>query len=276
MFGFARRIVKWTVVSGLVVFGLVSVVGATRIKTAWWSVRDHLRSNVDELVDTRVALQHEIRKLQKEYPERIADLRVQVREIEKNVQECERDRRVCEEVVLLCESDAEVLQAKLTTADSETETVGLVPANVEFRAERLDRRDALHRAAQITETAVAYRSRMDDLDSEHQLLKEERVRIHAELAELESEYRQFKAEIGSMNREIDALKRKEDLVELARRRQGDQEDLFSDRATALQTVRDRIERKKIELEEALHGYRSFRSGNEYEARARLRLANGAD
>lgn len=272
MFGFVRRIFKWTIVSGLVVFGLVSIVGATRVKTAWWSVRDHLRANVDELVDTRIALQHEIRKLQKAYPQRIADLRYQVREIERDLTDCEKDRRICEEVVALCESDADVLQRKLLAAEAEGDEVGLVPVRVEFRAEQLQRSDALHRAARITETAVTYRGRLIDLESEKELLAEERVRIRAELAELESEYRQFKAEIGSMNREIDALKRKEKLVDLAKRRQHEQDDLFSDRASALQVVRDRIEKKKIELEETLRGYRSFRSGNEYEARARLRLA----
>ena len=67
MFRFFGRMFRWSVFGGLILVGLVAVVGATRIKTAWWSVRDHLRDNVDELIDSKTALRHEVEKLAEEY-----------------------------------------------------------------------------------------------------------------------------------------------------------------------------------------------------------------
>jgi hypothetical protein len=103
------------------------------------------------------------------------------------------------------------------------------------------------------------------------MLLDERARVALEVAALEREYREFQSEVGSMLREIDALKRKEKLVDLSERREREREDLFSDRASALAAVKDRIERRKIELDERLRAHRAFRPGNEYESRARLRL-----
>ena len=79
-----------------------------------------------------------------------------------------------------------------------------------------------------------------------------------------------------MLREIDSLKRKEKLVDLAEARRGDREDIFSDRASSLQAVKDRIDKRTIELDAKLKGMRSHRGGNEYEARARVRLQSAGE
>ena len=52
----------------------------------------------------------------------------------------------------------------------------------------------------------------------------------------------------------------------------DREDLFRDRATALGNLKDRIERRRIELDHRIHAARAVPVADEYEARARLRLA----
>jgi len=274
MFRFFGRMTRWGVIGALGLAGLIAVVGLTRVKTAWWSVRDHLRSNVDEIVDTRVALQHEIRKLQDEYPERIADLRIQVKEIDRDLGSCSEDVNLCQEVVALCESDIMVLNAKLEVADSDAD--GLGPDRVEFRSERLGRAEALTRAGRIAATASSYRDRLNDLTAEQQILREERGRLRAELAEMEREFREFQTEVGTIAREIDSLKRKEKLVKVAERRQKDTDDIFADRASGLTAVKEKIERRKIQLDERLRALRGVRSGNEYEARARLRLVQAGD
>jgi chromosome segregation ATPase len=274
MFRFFGRMTRWGVIGALGLAGLIAVVGLTRVKTAWWSVRDHLRSNVDEIVDTRVALQHEIRKLQDEYPERIADLRCQVKEIDRDLGSCSEDVNLCQEVVALCESDIMVLNAKLEVADSDAD--GLGPDRVEFRSERLGRAEALTRAGRIAATASSYRDRLNDLTAEQQILREERGRLRAELAEMEREFREFQTEVGTIARDIDSLKRKEKLVKVAERRRKDTDDIFADRASGLTVVKEKIERRKIQLDERLRALRGVRSGNEYEARARLRLVQAGD
>jgi chromosome segregation ATPase len=274
MFRFMGRMTRWGVIGALGLAGLIAVVGLTRVKTAWWSVRDHLRSNVDELVDTRVALQHEVRKLQEEYPERIADLRCQVKEIDRDLTACTEDVNLCQEVVALCESDITVLNAKLQVADSDAD--GLGPDLVEFRSEKLGRAEALTRAGRIAETASSYRARLEDLTAEQQILRDERSRLRAELADMEREFTEFQTDAGTISREIDSLKRKEKLVKVAERRQEETDDIFSDRASGLIVVKEKIERRKIQLDERLRALGGIRTGNEYEARARLRLVEGGN
>jgi len=270
MFRFLGRTFRWAAVGTLVLVGLVAVVGVTRVKTAYMSVREHLRENVDELVDSRVALRHEVKKLQREYPKRIADLKVQLRELERDQVACQRDRRVAQEVVTLAESDVELLRERIAAGEAVGREGAFV--SVEFRAELLDRDQAVARASRIAETASSYRAQLGDLTAENEMLSSERVRLQAELAATESEYRTFSAEVGSLLREIESVKRKEKLVALAERKRRDNEDLFQDQATALGRVREMIERRRIQLDERLKAARALPGGNEYEAKARLRLA----
>jgi len=270
MFRFLGRTFRWAAVGTLVLVGLVAVVGVTRVKTAYMSVREHLRENVDELVDSRVALRHEVKKLQREYPKRIADLRVQLSELERDQIACQRDRRVAQEVVTLAEADVELLRERIAAGEAVAREGAFV--SVEFRSELLDRDQAVARASRIAETASSYRAQLGDLTAENEMLSAERARLQAELAATEAEYRTFQAEVGSLMREIESVKRKEKLVALAERKKRDNEDLFQDQASALGRVREMIERRRIQLDERLKAARALPGGNEYEAKARLRLA----
>jgi len=270
MFRFMRSIIKWGVVGGLGVVALMAVVGTTRIKTAFWSVRDHIRTNVDELVDTRVALRHEVEKLKNEYPKRIAEIRIQQRSVDRDISQCEKQLHQGEEVVAIARGDIEVLRSRLDLADADAD--GISPRPIEFRAQRLTRGAALTRAAEAADVAANYEERVFDLRNERKLLFDEKARLAADRASMEQEYAQFQAEVTTIGRDIDSLERKEKLVALTERRRGEREDLFADRASSLNVLKERLARKKIELEEQLKGMNSFGGANEYEARARLRLA----
>lgn len=269
MFRFMRGMIKWSVIGGLGLLGLVALVGVGRVKAAYVSVREHVRSNMDEMIDTRQALLTEMKKLQKEYPDRIAELRVQLREVDRAVGDNAKDTRLCREVVALCRSDREVLAAKLDANDRDADGIS-VPV-IEFRSERLDRNDAVARASRILETERQYGDRLSDLTDETAVLRNEKAQIQAELEQTESEYRDFQMEYTALMREADSLERKEDLVDMAEARRGEREDIFSDRASSLQTLKDRMEKQKIKLDAKLQGLRTYRNGNEYETRARLRL-----
>ena len=158
MFRFMRSIMKWSVIGALGLTGLVALVGVGRVKAAYLSVREHVRSNMDDLVDTRVALKEEIDKLEKEYPKRLADLEMQLREIDRAVVANEDDTQLCREVVALCRSDRQTLTAKLAASDSDAD--GINTPVIEFRSERMVRGDALARAARIAETENQYSDRL--------------------------------------------------------------------------------------------------------------------
>lgn len=268
MFRFMGRAFRWGLTGLLVTVGLVAVVGLARVKTAYYSVRDHLRTNMDDLVDSRVALRHELGKLQKEYPERIADLRVELARADRDLAACLDDRRICEEVVLLAENDLDVLQQRISHAGNGD--LGFV--SIEFRSERLGPDEATRRAARIASTATSYRRRLGDLEGEADLLREERASLQNQLTEIQSEYRTFQAEASSLLREIDALQRKEKMVEIAERRAGrGDEDPFSDRSASLARVKEKIEARRIRLDEKLRAIRGFKSGDAYEAEARMKV-----
>jgi chromosome segregation ATPase len=267
MFRFMRSIIKWGVIGGLGVVALIAVVGTTRVKTAFWSVRDHIRSNMDELVDTRVALEHEVDKLKEEYPQRIAEIRIQQISVDRDIANCEKQLHLSEEAMAVALGDLEVLRERLDSTDADADGV-----TIQFRAARLSRGAALDRAADAADYAKSYEERAMDLRKERKLLYDEKTRLAAERASLEQEYARFQAEIETIGRDIDSLERKKKLVQLAERRRGESEDIFSDRASSLGVLKDRIARKKIELEEKLKGLNSFGGSNEYETRARMRIA----
>ena len=168
-----RGIVKWTVIGALGTALLVGVVGMGRVKTALLTVQDHFRSNVDDLIDTRVALRHEVEKLKNEYPVRIAEIRIQLREIDRDLALCTSDVRKFEDMLALAESDSQVLRTRLETADSDAD--GVNPTFVEFRAQRLDLGAAYTRAAEIAEKALTYQEHLSDLQTQQGLLIIEEV-----------------------------------------------------------------------------------------------------
>jgi len=267
MFRFIRSIIKWGVIGGLGLTALVAVVGTTRVKTAFWSIRDHIRSNVDELVDQKIALEHEVQKLKREYPQRLAEIRMQQVSVDRDIAICEKQLHVSEEAGAVARGDLEVRQQRLGDTDADADGV-----TIQFRGARLTHDAALDRAADAADYAKSYEERAVDLRKERKLLYDEKARLVGERASLEQEYARFQVEIATIGRDIDSLERKEKLVALAERRRGDQEDIFSDRASSLNVLKDRISRRKIELEEQLKGLSAMSGTNEYETRARLRLA----
>lgn len=267
MFRFMRGMVKWSVIGGLGLLGLVALIGPGRVKAAYTSVRDSVRSEVDGLVPTRQALLEEMQALEEEYPERIAELRMQLTEVDRAVVANADDVRLAREVIALCRSDREALTARIESIGGDAVNV---PA-IEFRSERFDREEALDRAARIARTEAQYSERLSDLTSETEILRSERARIAEEVAKTEKEFADFRMEYRSLLREVDSLERKEDLVQMAESRRKNLEDVYSERAGSLVALKDRMERKRIELDAKLSGFHSPREGGEYEARARLKL-----
>jgi chromosome segregation ATPase len=265
MFRFTGRLIRLSMLALLLGGAVVAVVGVRRVESAYLSVRDHLRANVDGMVDARVALRHEVENLSREYPRRIADLRGQLSDIDRDVAECEAQRRVSDEVVALCRGDLEVIGGAVAALPAEGGAIA-------FRGERLTRADAERRAARIGETTRAHAVRGEDLARELTLLEAERERIRSELATTEEEFRSFTAEAASMLREIDALGRQEKLVDLAERRAKTAADPLAERSASLAELKGRIERRRTELSERLNALGVIENGGEYEARARLQLA----
>jgi hypothetical protein len=265
MFRFIGRLIRLSVLLLVAGGAFVALVGVHRVKSACVSIRDHLRSNVDGLVDARVALRHEVEDLSRDYPKRIAELRSHLDGIERDLSACERERRVSGEVVALCRGDVEVLRSGMAA---------LPPGGgaFSFRGDRLSLADAERRAARIAETASMHEKRSGDLDRETAMLSGERERLRAELAAVEEEFREFAVQAASLLREIDAVSRQEKLVTLAERRATREADPLSDRAASLAEVKARIDRRRTEMDVRLRALSSAATVGEYEARARLNLA----
>ncbi|MCU0727762.1 MAG: hypothetical protein MUE73_18545 [Planctomycetes bacterium] len=251
MFRFLGRLMRLSVLAVVAGGALVAIVGVHRVKAAYVSVRDHVRSNVDGLVDARIALRHEVEGLSRDYPKRIAELRSQLGEIDRDLLACERERLLSGEVVTLCRADVDVLRAGMDALSAGAGTFA-------FRGDRLTLAEAERRAGRIAETARTHEQRRSDLDRETELLSDERDRLRGELAVLEEEFRSFTAQANSLLREIDALSRQEKLVSHAER--------------PLEEVKARIDRRRTEMEVRLQALTSATRGGEYEARARLNLA----
>jgi chromosome segregation ATPase len=173
----------------------------------------------------------------------------------------------------MAENDVEILRERLAAAD-DGHPDGLV--SIEFRARTLDREAAIARASDIAGKASKHRALLEELDDEARMLTEERDRLRTELTDLEREYRAFQAEAAGLEREIESVQRREKLVAILERKKKDRDDLFRDRASALGNLKDKIERRRIELDHRIRAARARPVADEYEARARLKLDAAGD
>ena len=95
----------------LVVAGIAAMVaGPERVHAMAHQVKTEISDVIDANIDDPVALRSQLRKLQKEYPKRIASVQADLTDLHQQIRELEREKAVAQRVVLLARQDAELQQ----------------------------------------------------------------------------------------------------------------------------------------------------------------------
>jgi phage shock protein A len=221
----SRGIVRWGLISGLALGGLVLVFGTQPVLSCVSAVRAKAQGAVDSLVDNPTALRRQLTSMADQYPDRIAKVRGELAQVSSQIEQFQRDCEVSKRVISLATDDLAQMKDLLTRAESESgvqvSASGVPTAKVivRFEGTRFDMDEAYQEARRINEVRLGYADRLATNEHHLSLLNEQKTRLADILGKLEGEYSTFQTQLWQLDRQIDAIERNERLITMTREMQ---------------------------------------------------------
>ena len=217
MFSFSRSVLRWGLIGAVGLGGLAFLVGPDRIATGFQQLRSKAQSVADDLVDDPVALRRQLQQLAERYPERIAEVRGELAEIERQKTQLEKDREVARRVVAMTTSDLEELRGMLAEGEISAASGRTVAIRVNSRS--VDLATARGEARRIAAIRRTYQDRYAGDDTQVDFLQQQQERLQEILAQLEDESDRYEAKLWQLDRQIDAIARNDRLIDMTREQQ---------------------------------------------------------
>ena len=259
--GMCKKIIRTGVVGGVIagaaIGATVLIAGPERSAAILDQLQDSVVQTIDENLEDPVALRAQLRELENEYPERIADLRGDLGELQGQIRQLEREKEVSDRVVVLAQRDLEQLgESSLALASNEN-------PYYQHQSES--------RARQIRQTQAVYSNRASEASHDLVYLRQQESRMIEVLAQLETEYSNFQAQLWQLERQVDAIARNERLIELMEDRQKTIDELSRFEVVSLDHMVGRLAEMRSRQEAELEMLASDQRRTDYESIAKMEL-----
>lgn len=257
--------------------GLALVIaGPTRASAIVGQAHTAILSHIDGNIDDPVALRTQLRDLEREYPERIAQVRGDLAELKLQMRQLERERAVAERVVSLAERDISTL-APLVAEASVSQGVATASAgirnvvSVQFDNRTLSVGQAQTRLNQVQHTRVAYANRAADASHDVIYLAQQAEQLETLLTQLESERAQFQSQLWQLDRQVDAIARNDKLIEMLEKRQRTIDECSRYEVASLDQMVSRLDEVRVRQQAELDHLTGNTAEISYEDVAKLQL-----
>ncbi|MFC1586807.1 hypothetical protein ACFL54_00715 [Planctomycetota bacterium] len=266
MFSVIGKVTKWGTITLVTVLLAAFIFGKHRVTNVFSSMQSNVNQTIDDMLDTRVVLENKLKAVQKEYPSKIASVKIQLREIDKLLEDITKDIAVYEDVVTLCNDDLSALEVKM----SELADNGDTGQYIQFKAQNLDGNSALSKAEHILETRREYESKMEQAKTDAATLQAQQRDMQVYLQDIEKEYHTFLNEVAKLQQEIEIIDRNEKIIGMFEDQKDYRGYTLSNEVSALRSLKNRIEEAKIFQEENLKRIKTVPSSNDYEVLVRMK------
>lgn len=215
-----KNVVRYAVIAGLVGGAGVVIAGPDRAGALVDQCRGTINNAIDLAIDDPIALRAQMRALEAEYPERIAEVRGDLSELQQQTADLKRELEVSHRVVSLAGDDLNQMQGMIAKAEASQAVHGPDSiVRVVFSGEPVDLKDAYGKANRIQQVHTAYNGRATDIERDLGYLSQQETRLTELLSQLETEHTEYQAQIWSMDRQVDSIARNERLIEVMAKRQ---------------------------------------------------------
>ena len=177
-----RGLFRLALIGGLAAGGAVLLIGPEHVTAGLAQIRSHARQAVDSMIDDPVALRHQLQTLAGEYPEKIASLRGELAEVDRQIAQLEHDSAVAQRVVANTSqdiSDLKNLMARANDASADGRHVVVV-----FDTRRLDAADAQQELRRIQRIRADFQERNATSEQHLGYLSQQRTRLASMLDKL--------------------------------------------------------------------------------------------
>ncbi len=274
MFSLLGKAVKIVVVStvliGMAGAGAYALMGKHRTEAVVNELQDNLLESIDAHLDNPALMRSQLRELEREYPERIAQVQGDLAEIRHEIKKLEQDVAVSARVVTLAEQDLERLGTQVASQMPSGAGVQLVSVRLDGEVYTPD--SAHTQLQRVRATRGAYAGRVADARHDLGYLEKQAGRLAELLAKLQGEQTEFRTQVVGLNRQIDSIARNDRLLELLEKRNQTIAECSRYEAVSLDQITSRLDQIKGKQEAALDMLASEEHATDYEELARQQLA----
>lgn len=216
---FGKTIVRGVVITALAGGVLVAVAGPHRVGYMVNQTRANFVSVIDDNIEDPILLRAQIKKLEAQYPEKIAEVRSDLTEVQTQISQLDRELQVATKVIALASMDLETVSGQLTQAryTQESNPGAIVRVSLNNRAVDID--DAYAKRTQIQQTRDMYAARATDLSTDLGYLSDQEQQLADLLERLETERSEFQAKLFQLDAQIDTIARNDRLIDMMEDRQ---------------------------------------------------------
>lgn len=274
MFSFLGKTLKVAVMStlllGMAGAGAYALMGKHRAGAVVHEIQDNLLESIDAHLDNPALMRTQLRDLEREYPERIAQVQSDLAEIRHEIKDLEQETAVSQRVVALADQDLERLATQV--AAQVPSEPGIQRISLRFDDENHAVDSAHTQLQRVRATRTAYAARAADARHDLGYLTKQAERLEELLAKLQGEQTEFRAQVVGLNRQIDAIARNDRLLELLEKRNKTIEECSRYEAVSLDQITSRLDQIKGKQEASLDLYANEERATDYEALARQQIA----
>lgn len=278
---FTKSLVRFAVIAGLVGGTAAVIVGPDRLGALFDQTQNSINKQVDKVITDPVALRAQMRKLEGEYPDRLADVRSDLAELQQQRAQLLREREVSTRVVELAVDDMTTLQAMIERGEEAsqiaqasfdpTDEAGPQIVKISFNGQSIPLKDAYTKATRIQQVHTAYTSRANDIERDLGYLDTQETRLKDLLAQLEGEYAEFQTQVWAMDRQVDSIARNDRLIDMMEKRQRTLDEQGRYKAHSMEQLAGRFADIRARQEAKLEALGTASSTVNYEDRAKYDL-----
>ena len=216
---FGKTIVRGVVITALAGGVLVAVAGPQRVGYMIHQTRSNVIGVIDNNIEDPIMLRAQIKNLEAQYPQKIAEVRSDLTEVQTQISQLDRELQVAVKVINLAGMDLETVSGQLTQARYTQESNPGAIVRVSFNNKAVDLDDAYAKRNQIQQTRDMYAARATDLQTDLGYLNDQELQLAELLERLESERSEFQAKLFQLDAQIDTIARNERLIDMMEDRQ---------------------------------------------------------
>ncbi len=258
------------ILTGAAIGGALLIAGPGRTAAVLGQVKTEFMHVIDDNIDDPVALREQLRDLEAQYPEKIAQVRNDRVEVREQINQLNREKEICQRVVQMAQADLDTLQPVVNEAAA-LRASG-TPARVvawDDKVYSFDR--AASQVSQMEQTIMAYTNRAADAAHDLAYIAQQELRLEELLTTLENERAQFQSQILQLSRQVDAIARNERLIQMIEKRKRTIDECSRYDAISLDHITNRLAQVRAEQEAELDMLANSQRTMDYEDMARVEL-----
>ena len=214
-----KTVVRVAVVGALVGGAALVIAGPHRVKAVLHQATSNIRAEIDSHIDDPVALRAQLRELQAQYPDKIAEVKGDLAELQGQTRDLERELAVSKRVVVLASGDLDELQALIARGEEAQGKDGFRVVRLRFEDRSINLDQAYTRVNAIGRFRSAHAARTADISRDLDLLSQQETRLTDLLGQLEGEQAEFETQLWQLDRQVDAIARNDRMIDLLQKRQ---------------------------------------------------------